>query len=384
VSPLGRVAIQAGSCFGLALWVGCGAPESSVNDEPAPRVKSQPVYGGIISPEENDAVVELRMPPGPEGGSSRTCSGTVVAPRLVITARHCVAPYVEGAYQCNAEGGYNETFPRDPPDAGTVGQPYDPPDQVEIRVGQVAGGNEPALGEKIYIMPTQTICKNDIAVVRVDRDFPVAPRAMRLTEPTYPHELVTVVGYGLTYTVEKGRHERHDVEIQAVGKSELYPVGRGAYDRTFRLGQAACPGDSGGPTLSDKGAVVGVFSIIINDCGSAAAQNYYTQLAPYRDFIESAFADSGFEVIHEPGTEPDGSAGAPSDSDGSGGSQATGGSAGEATTSGIIPGRKKKKDGCTIGVAGDPVSGNRGDSTRWASLLLGLGLLAHRRRRQVK
>ena len=385
MSSLGRVAIQAGSCFALVLWAGCGAPESSVDDEPAPRVKTQPVYGGIISPEENDAVVELRMPPEKEGDSNRICSGTVVAPRLVITARHCIAPYIGGEYQCNAEGGYNEGSPRDPANAGTVGQPYNPPDQVEIRVGQQAGDSAPAFGEKIYIMPTETICKNDIAIVRVDRDIPVAPRAMRLTEPTYPHELVTVVGYGLTHTVEKGRHERHDVEIEAVGKSEIYPVGRGAYDRTFRLGQAACPGDSGGPSLSDKGAVVGVFSIIVHDCGSAAAQNYYTQLAPFRDFIEAAFDDSGFEVIHEPGTGPDGSAGAPSDSDGSGGSQATGGSAGEAaTTMGIIPGRKKKKDGCSVAVAGDSVSGNRGDSTRWAPLLLGLGLLAVRRRRQAK
>lgn len=377
MSAPGRLALPTSGCFALALLAGCAeAPASSLDDASAHRVKTQPVYGGIVSTEENDAVVQLFT--GPE--ENRLCSGTVVAPRLVITARHCIAPYVEGSYQCNAEGGYNETFPRDPPNAGTVAQPY-APEFVRVRIGQNPVGEEPTLGDKIYIVQTDTICKNDIAIVRVDRDLPVAPRAMRLTEPTFPGELVTVVGYGQTFTPVPGRHELHDVEIQAVGKSTLYPVGRGAYDRTFRLGQSACPGDSGGPTLSDKGAVLGVSSIIVNECNSSAALLFYTQLAPFRTFIEEAFEDSGFEVIHEPGSSTDGGAGASSDSDGSGGSTSggSGGSAGEATTSGIISGRRKKKDGCSV--ASVDAEGNR---ARWAPLLLGLGLLAFRRRSIAK
>lgn len=378
MSALGRLTLHSG-CFALALLAGCAeAPASSSDDEPAARVKAQPVYGGIVSTEDNDAVVQLII----AQEQNRLCSGTVVAPRLVITARHCIAPYVEGSYQCSTDGGYSESLTRNPRDAGTVGQPYDPK-LVEVRIGQNPVGAEPALGEKIYTVPTDTICKNDIAIVRVDRDLPVAPRPMRLTEPTFPGELVTVVGYGLTSTTVRGRHERHDVEIQAVGKSTLYPVGRGAYDRTFRLGQAACPGDSGGPTLSDKGAVLGVFSIIVNDCYSSAALSFYTQLAPFRDFIEDAFEDSGFAVIHEPGssgsTGSGGSAGASTDSDGSGGSSSGGseatGSAGEATTSGIIPGRRKKDEGCSVAIAGEAGTGGR-----WAPLLL-FGLLALRRRR---
>ncbi|HEY6724284.1 MAG TPA: trypsin-like serine protease [Polyangiaceae bacterium] len=380
MSALGKLALHSGSCFTLPLLAGCAvAPAASDDGEGQARVKAQPVYGGIVSTEENDAVVQLLS--GPD--HNRICSGTVVAPRLVITARHCIAPYVEGSYQCSTDGSYSETWPRDPRDAGTVGQAYDP-ELVEIRIGQNPVGQDPALGEKIYTVQTNTICKNDIAIVRVDRDLPVAPRPMRLAEPTYPGEFVTVVGYGQTFTPTPGRHERHDVEIQAVGKSTLYPVGRGAYDRTFRLGQAACPGDSGGPTLSDKGAVLGVFSIIVNGCNTSGALNFYTQLAPYRDFIEGAFEDSGFEVIHEPGSSTDGGAGAASDSNGSGGSSSggsdpSGGSAGEATTSSIISGRRKKKDGCSVAIAGDEVSGGH-----WGALLLGLGLLAFQRRSPAK
>jgi hypothetical protein len=367
------------------------------------RVKTQPVFGGQVSTEDTDAVVYLVSGPGRD----RYCSGTVVAPRLVITARHCIAPHVEGTYQCDVDGGFNPTSPRDPEDAGAVGLAY-PPEQVEVRIGQFPYNEEPAYGEKIYTVSTDSICRNDIAIVRVDRELPVPPRPMRLETPTYPGELITVVGYGKTYTNVAGRHERHDVEILAVGESSIYPEGRGSFNRTFRLGQAACPGDSGGPSLSDAGAVLGVFSIIENECNSDAARNFYTQLAPFKSFIEDAFEDSGFEVIEEPdltssttGTGgsagASGAAGAATDSEGSsggssssaggstgsaassvGGSGGAGGSAG-ATTNGItiMPGRKKKDDGCSLGVVGDAGAGGR-----WAPLLL--GLLALRRRSAAK
>jgi len=359
----------------LSLLAGCSqAPESALDDEPASQVKTQRVYGGMPSTEEYDAVVQVST-------DDSFCSGTMVAPRLVVTARHCVSPYVDGTYQCSVDGGYSSAVPRSPGDAGTVGLAY-PPETVKVTYGQFPFDKEPAIGEKIYTVSTDTICRNDIAIVRLDRELPVPLRPMRLKDPTYPGELVTVVGYGFTDTDVAGRHERHDVEILDVGKSPIYPEGHGSFDRTFRLGQAACPGDSGGPTVAKSGAILGVFSIIQNDCTGDGAENYYTQLAPYRSFIEAAFEDSGFDVLYEDtgsNSGSGGSAGASSDSDGSGesgGSKASGGSAGGTTTSGIIPGRRKKDDGCSFGATGD----DEGRGWAWSSLLL--GLVALRRRAQ--
>lgn len=377
-----NVARYTGTCMALGLLLGC-AQAPPPHDEPAARVKTQRIYGGEVSTEETDAVVHLEA--GPD--RDRYCSGTLVAPRLVLTARHCIAPYVEGDYQCSVDGDFSSALPRNPRDAGAVGLAY-APELVNVRYGQFPWDKEPVRAEKIYTVQTDTICRNDIAMVRLEQELPVPLRPMRLTEPTFPGEFVTVVGYGNTFTDVPGRHERHDVEILAVGESPIYPQGRDAYDRTIRLGQAACPGDSGGPILAETGAVLGVFSIIVNECNTAAAQNYYTQLAPYRTFIEAAFEDSGFEPLYESdstssdSTGSGGSAGEASDSGGSsaGGSMAAGGSGGEATTGVyVIPGRRKKDDGCSVGIAGD-----ESPEGRWAPLLLGLGLLAFWRRSPAK
>ncbi len=393
---LRRVAHHVAPCLSLAVLMSCAeASAPPAGEEPRLHQKTQPIYGGVPSDEDTDAVVLILT-------EQSQCTGTVVAPRMVLTARHCIAAYVEGTYQCSNEGGYNPSFPRNPRNAGSIGTIF-PAESVEIRIGQFPYENEPdAIGEKIYSVATDTICRNDIALVQVDRELPVPPRAMRLEPSTRPGELIMAIGYGTTFTDVGGRHQRPDVEILAVGKSSVYPEGRGAYDRTFRTGQGACPGDSGGPALAESGAVLGVSSIGENDCNGSAAQNYYTHLAPYRSFIEDAFEDAGFEVLEEPGsgsstgsggtpggagaaTDPEGSGGSSSggssgsvgsggSDSGSGGSGAAGGSAGAATDGiYIIPGRRKKDDGCSFGV-----STREGPRPLWAPLLVGLVTLRRR------
>jgi hypothetical protein len=203
---------------------------------------------------------------------------------------------------------------------------------------------------------------------------------MRLTTTTLPGETITAIGYGQKDVQQAGRFERADVEILSVGPSTIYPEGANSYPRTFSVGPAVCPGDSGGPALSGSKAVLGVFSLIRGDCLAPSVRNFYTQLAPYASFIEQAFADSGFEPVDDapPTTTTGGAAGAAGETSADGGSAATsvgatgamgsggsgGGNAGSggtssdsttasSTTSGFIGGRRKPKDGCNCGVAGE-------------------------------
>ncbi len=349
------------------------------------------------------------------GEVTHSCTATVVAPNMIITARHCVSPYVDGEFTCTSEGTISSSSPQIPSNAGVIGSAYAPED-IEMYVGTSPyGAQATAIGEKVYVVATDSICRNDIALVRLDREVTVPPVAMRLTTPTYPGEEVMVIGYGQKDIDYIGRVERHDVPILAVGESTLYPEGKNSLPRTFAVGPAVCPGDSGGPSIADSGAVLGVFSLIRGNCMASNVRNLYTQLAAFRGFIEDAFTDSGIEPVYE--TEPadtsagnaggssgapgEGGAGASSGSDtatngsggsasagsgGKGGTDGTGGApssdsstdaAGAAGTDGdgFIRGTRKPKDGC-----GCRTAGNQSSEPGALGALLLSGLMFVRRR----
>ena len=296
---------------GLAL-VACGEQPS----EAPSRQLEQRIVGGVPSTEAMDAVVYVFTQASNGGGA---CTGAIVAPRLLLTARHCISPFTEGTFTCTLDGNISDTDPQVPAGAGTIGLPYSP-ERIEVRVGVNPFDKEPdAVGERVFSVATDTICRNDIALVLLDRELDVEPLPMRLTTPTLPGEEVTVLGYGQDDIDFIGRVERSGVPILAVGRSDLYPEGRNAYPRTFSVGPAGCPGDSGGPALSEAGAALGVFSIIVGNCMSSNVRNFYTQLAPFRSFIEDAFDTAGFTPIYE----------TPPDTTGSGGTTGTAGQAGE-------------------------------------------------------
>src|SRR5664280_2851838 len=62
----------------------------------------QDVLYGKISGPEDDAVVKLESVAA--SGTMWGCTGTLVAPNLVLTARHCIANFVDGRWTCDANG----------------------------------------------------------------------------------------------------------------------------------------------------------------------------------------------------------------------------------------------------------------------------------------
>lgn len=283
-----------------SMILGCSHEMEDVSDEGSIATISQRVVGGTLS--EREAVVLVRSR-GPRGNNS--CSGTLVAPNLVLTARHCVSAFTNGDYSCTIDGFVDLSRPRSPANAGDMGLPY-PPENVGIHVGTVPDFDSAAtVGRAIFAPETDTICRNDIAFVLLEDELDFDFSTLRLEEGVAQNEPTTVVGFGINDNRRIERTERSDVLIDAIGFSEFYPVEGNALPRTFVLGRSVCPGDSGGPAFSDEtDEVLGVFSFFRGDCESAEARNFFTQVAPFRSVALQAFEEAGYLELVEPEEEP--------------------------------------------------------------------------------
>jgi hypothetical protein len=294
------------------------------------------ITGGTDSGPEDDGVVWMLSP-------RNACSATLVAPNLLIATAHCVA--LGGAitgFSCNADGELDNGGSG----AGEIGENY-APEQLAVRTGALPSTEVAAYGRQVLSSGTTAVCRNDIAFIVLDRaleGLPLLP--VRLDAPIQSGEPITVIGYGLT--------GMNDVEIKRRRRSGLTVLGVDTPPRTFITGGGPCAGDSGGPALAtETGAVLGVFSVLHDTCGSEISASVYTQLAPFRELAMQAFQSAGAEPWLEGRSEP-----------GLGGPDATG-DAGASSVSGcslpVSSKRTRRPDGllALFGVMGLLVGGRR-------------------------
>lgn len=279
--------------------MGCHAPAGEREAE-----LEQAVVDGQDSGPEDNAVVKIESIDS--AGTIGNCSATLVAPNLLVTARHCVTNMGPGTFTCDADGNLVAG-----PGGGTG--ILNDPTKVAVKSGSTVG-KALAHGTQIFAAETQTICLNDFALVLLDTkldqspyNLPIAP--IRLYSGTEIGEQVRMVGYGPAYVgalTGKQRTTRSGLIVSKVGRSEYRPVGDAIPPRMFTIdGTAGCKGDSGGPTLSDSNAVTGVFSQFIGDCYLPTTINYFAETAPFRDdVILPAFKAAGYEPWLENNSEP--------------------------------------------------------------------------------
>ncbi len=145
----------------LGLAAGCAAPPERSGEDAAA------IVGGVDSPAARDAVIRLRQPGG-------TCSATLLAPNLLLTARHCVTapPATIYNYQCDPNG--NPVKPDGTPWPGSdaFGKDLDPA-AIAARSGAL-GPNAPApasIDDPVAAHGAQLFhsagghCQGDIALV---------------------------------------------------------------------------------------------------------------------------------------------------------------------------------------------------------------------------
>jgi hypothetical protein len=267
---------------------------------------SSAIIKGVDSPADQDAVVLIMHYDAVQlGGGTAGCTGIMLTPRLVLTARHCVSITDESA-ACDENG--NPTFGASVKSDHVASKLY--AFSGTTRPDFISGLDRAARGQEIITTGAKTLCNNDIALLLLDkpmRNAKIAP--VRLDGGPRKDELVTVVGWGVT---EKSpnpdiRQQRSGVKVVGVGPAErLGPA-------ESLLGESGCSGDSGGPAFSaETGAVLGVLSRGGNGSGAkpgdfnacVEAENVFSSAAKHRDLILSAYEKAGQAPWNEGEADP--------------------------------------------------------------------------------
>lgn len=288
--------------LGCLLAFACGTPDS---EEVEFGVLEQPISGGAIDEEQVWPGV-LLLETQVAAQATQMCTGTLVAPNLVISALHCVAPLRDSNFECNPDG----TVTQLSPGAGELGAPV-AAEEVKIRVGLDAAVTDVAAKGRVLVTTSSlNICNNDLALVLLDRELDLPVSRLRLDDALSLGEPLTIVGYG-TNAVSGDPVTRRFVEkirVSDLGSDVTGNTSTGAPPRTFVVGPSACKGDSGGPAFSKtaEGApvVVGVDSIIVGACGSTTSRAIFTRLAPFKKIILNAFEQAGYPAWEEGQIEP--------------------------------------------------------------------------------
>jgi hypothetical protein len=281
--------------FPLALALALAATSCTAREPDPPTVgrTSEAIVRGTASPDAQDAVVlVVHYDPLQESGITQSsCTGTLLAPRLVLTARHCVSNTDDGAL-CDDTGKALQ--------GGAVGSDYLASSIYvfgsKSRPDLIGGTARPSIGVEILTTGKNTLCNEDVALVLLDAPVVGATiAAIRLDGGPKTGEPVTAVGWGITETDPDPttRQQRTGLSVVAVGPA----LDLGAAE--FTVGEGTCSGDSGGPALSASGAVIGSLSRGGNGNQSPGASecigsvNLYTSAAAHADFIKSGYAKAG-------------------------------------------------------------------------------------------
>jgi Trypsin len=260
--------LVAASCFAA-----CGAPGSASDVQHV----SAAISGG--EPDSVDSnvffLISHRQENGQEVGAE--CSASLIAPNLLLTARHCVADVSSEQVTCGAT---------------TAGNPFPANTFFAVNAQDTQSASEVTKSNIFSVsaiaVPTEStdICGFDLALITLSTLVPASiatPLIPRIDHGVTKGEVYTAVGYGQDSPGDAGidsagaRRGRSGLTVECAPGT----CGSGVEADEFGGNAGICSGDSGGPALDADGKVVGV----VSRSGDTCNHPVYGSVASWKDWI---------------------------------------------------------------------------------------------------
>lgn len=293
-----RIATELGTCAGLLVILsltGCGQGP----DHDASGTARSAIVNG--TPDTGHPSVVGVISIYSQGGYlwRTACTGTYIAPRVVLTAAHCIKPntYYSRVFYGGIDlaAGYTDASTNFPWGAPPADKPWAQVESTKVN---------PAFSTDTYY--------GDMAILSLDRELPIpiTPVAKWRLEDKAIGTLGTEVGYGATesdmmLTQTKGWGTKRVGQAPFLGSP---PAGFETDHPGIGLAQVrdslamfdgsepysnGCAGDSGGPILMKHGSKEYVYGVASWTGFYCADYSFYTRMDPFVSFIDSAVARAG-------------------------------------------------------------------------------------------
>lgn len=244
---------------GLVLLTGCSA---STPGEESGSIRSE-ISGGTTDSVNTNVFGLLAHVENVFGA----CSSTLIAPNLLLTARHCISDSGSEQVICG-KAAFSDPYP-----VNTI---------IASNAVDLNRSRDWYHASEIYV-PSEgnDTCGFDVALIVLRENVPASvatPAVPRIDRQVERGETYHAVGYGLTETNDYGvRRLLTEREVQC----DPGTCRSGVRGNEFVGTAGPCQGDSGGPAFDADGKVVGIDSRGTEECGEPV----YSTVTGWKDFL---------------------------------------------------------------------------------------------------